>query len=145
MFLSFFSLRKPKSSTVLVKCWHYFFLEYFDEKNTQFSTKLEIHQITYLLHNFKLKKNANFDRALIWMKVLECLALWCGGWCRKGEISAYTNWGIIVHFAFAMKRKRYFFNLVPRVFSQHPTTLMHAKIKTSFCRKKSSCWGSSRP
>ena len=41
-------------------------------------------------------------------------------WCRKGEISAYTNWGIIVHFAFAMKRKRYFFNLVPRVFSQHP-------------------------
>ena len=49
------------------------------------------------------------------MKVLECLAL---VWCRKGEISAYTNWGIIVHFA--MKRKRYFFNLVPRVFSQHP-------------------------
>ena len=69
----------------------------------------------HILHNFKLYKNANFDRALIWMKVCTRMPC-CGGWCRKGEISAYTNWGIIVHFAFAMKRKRYFFNLVPRVF-----------------------------
>ena len=119
--LSFFSWRKARSSTVLVKCWHYFSLSIL-MKNTQFSTKLEILQITHMLLNFKLVlyKNANFDRALIWMKVLECLALVWWWWCRKGEISAYTNWGIIVHFA--MKRKRYFFNLVPRVFSQHPTT-----------------------
>ena len=78
MFLSlFFFLKKSKIKHGFGEMLTLFFLEYFDEK---FSTKLEILQITHILLNFKLVlyKNANFDRALIWMKVLECLAFWWG-------------------------------------------------------------------
>ena len=50
------------------------------------------------------------------MKVVEYYAIWCGG--VEKEKFLLIPIGESLHFA--MKRKRYFFNLVPRVFSQHP-------------------------
>ena len=67
----------------------------------------------------------------------ESSMVWCGG--VEKEKFLLIPIGESLHFA--MKRKRYFFNLVPRVFSQHPTLPCMQRSRLLFAGRKAHVGG----